>query len=75
MDDLIKSQGSQLGSIVLLIGFMFWTIKENNKRAQEDRERMDKFVDRVFSLAQDLQDAALQLSADVKRLKIQRGND
>lgn len=69
MDDLIKNASAQLGSIALLIGFMFWTIREKNKREMEDRDRMDKFVERVFILTQNLQATAIALSAAVEKLK------
>jgi hypothetical protein len=69
MEDLIKSSIAQLGAIALLIGFMFWTIREKNVREKEDRDRMDKFVERVFTLTQNLHDAAIRLSVAVEKLR------
>lgn len=69
MEDLIKNAYGQLGSIALLIGFMFWIIREKNKREIADRRRIDQLTDRVFTLAGNIQQTALTLSAAVEKLR------
>ena len=77
IEDIIKQSYVQLGSIALLLAYMFWTIKTTKEECAKERDlhdvqlkaswaRNDDLTDRVFSMAQSMEKTMAELRAAIE---------